>query len=117
MLAREEFDIETDVQSDTAPLHGLVTELLAVAGAHILCLKDPTRGGVATSLNEIALASEVSIARNIVFAHCVELGSRLYRLISIMNMRQGGYAGAIRKFVISSRGIDVAASLMVQRAC
>jgi len=62
MLAREALDIETDVVSDTAPLHGLVAELLRVAGDSIHCLKDPTRGGVATSLNEIALASQVSIA-------------------------------------------------------
>jgi hydrogenase expression/formation protein HypE len=62
MLAREELEIETDVESDTAPLHGLVADLLAAAGEHLHCLKDPTRGGVATSLNEIALASEVSIA-------------------------------------------------------
>ncbi len=62
MLAREALDIETDTQSDTAPLHGLVAELLAAAGAGVHCLKDPTRGGVATALNEIALGSEVSIA-------------------------------------------------------
>ncbi len=62
MLAREALDIETDVQSDTAPLHGLVAEILRAAGSHVHCLKDPTRGGIATSLNEIALASEVSIA-------------------------------------------------------
>jgi hydrogenase expression/formation protein HypE len=62
MLAREALEIESDVESDTAPLHGLVADLLATAGPSIHCLKDPTRGGVATSLNEIALASEVSIA-------------------------------------------------------
>jgi len=62
MLAREALDIETDVVSDTAPLHGLVAGLLQAAGDGIHCLKDPTRGGLATSLNEIALASEVSIA-------------------------------------------------------
>jgi hydrogenase expression/formation protein HypE len=62
MLAREALDIETDVQSDSAPLHSLVADLLAAAGAGVHCLKDPTRGGVATSLNEIAIASEVSIA-------------------------------------------------------
>ena len=61
MLAREELDIETEVRSDTAPLYGLVGDMLAAAGSHIRCLKDPTRGGIATSLNEIALASEVSI--------------------------------------------------------
>jgi hydrogenase expression/formation protein HypE len=62
MLAREELDIETDVQSDTVPLHSLVAALLAVAGSGVHCLKDPTRGGVATSLNEMALGSEVSVA-------------------------------------------------------
>jgi hydrogenase expression/formation protein HypE len=62
MMAREALDIETDVQSDTAPLHGLVADLLTAAGSGVHCLKDPTRGGVATALNEIALTSEVSIA-------------------------------------------------------
>jgi hydrogenase expression/formation protein HypE len=62
MLAREELDIETDIRSDTAPLHGLVASLLGAAGSGVHCLKDPTRGGVATTLNEIAMASEVSIA-------------------------------------------------------
>lgn len=62
MLAREALDIETDTQSDTAPLHGLVADLLAAVGDGVHCLKDPTRGGLATSLNEIALASEVAIA-------------------------------------------------------
>lgn len=62
MLARESLEIETGVESDTAPLHGLVADLLQAAGDGVHCLKDPTRGGIATSLNEIALASEVSIA-------------------------------------------------------
>lgn len=62
MLAREALDIETDVQSDTAPLHTLVAALLAAAGEGVHSLKDPTRGGVATALNEMALGSEVSIA-------------------------------------------------------
>jgi hydrogenase expression/formation protein HypE len=62
MFAREALDIETDIESDTAPLHTLVAALLDAAGDGIHCLKDPTRGGVATSLNEMALGSEVSIA-------------------------------------------------------
>lgn len=62
MLAREELDIETDVQSDTAALHTLVADLMAAVGEAVHCLKDPTRGGLATSLNEIALASEVAVA-------------------------------------------------------
>jgi len=61
MLAREMLDIETEIQSDSAPLHTLVASLLDVAGNGIHCLKDPTRGGIATSLNEMALVSEVAI--------------------------------------------------------
>ena len=62
MLARDELDIETSIVSDTAPLHTLVAHLLAAVGAGVRCLKDPTRGGIATTLNEIALSAEVSIA-------------------------------------------------------
>jgi hydrogenase expression/formation protein HypE len=61
MLAREALEIESDIQSDTAPLHSLVASLLDATGDGIHCLKDPTRGGVATSLNEMAMASEVAI--------------------------------------------------------
>lgn len=61
MLAREALDIETDVQSDTAPLHELVATLLEAAGEGVHCLKDPTRGGIATALNEMALSAEVAI--------------------------------------------------------
>jgi hydrogenase expression/formation protein HypE len=61
MLEREMLDLECEIRSDSAPLHTLVAALLEVAGDGIHCLKDPTRGGVATSLNEMALASEVAI--------------------------------------------------------
>jgi len=61
MLAREMLDIEQDIQSDSTPLHTLVADLLASCGSALHCLKDPTRGGIATSLNEMALASEVAI--------------------------------------------------------
>jgi hydrogenase expression/formation protein HypE len=62
MIAREALDMELEVMSDTAPLHSLVAAALDAAGAGAHCLKDPTRGGVATTMNEIALASEVAIA-------------------------------------------------------
>ena len=61
MLAREGLEIESDLRSDSAPLHTLVAALLDAAGERAHCLKDPTRGGVATSLNEMAIASEVAI--------------------------------------------------------
>jgi hydrogenase expression/formation protein HypE len=60
MLARGELDIEADVRSDTAPLNGLVSGLLdAVPGTR--ALRDATRGGVATILNEIAKAADVGV--------------------------------------------------------
>ena len=59
MIARGELELEVDLQSDTAPLHDLVRSLLSVGG--VRCLRDPTRGGVATVLNELALASELGI--------------------------------------------------------
>jgi len=60
MLARGELDIEADVCSDTAPLNGLVASVLA-ASAGVRALRDATRGGVATILNEIAAAADVGV--------------------------------------------------------
>jgi hydrogenase expression/formation protein HypE len=60
MLARGELDIEADVTSDTAPLNGLVTSLLAQTTG-VRALRDATRGGVATILNEVATAAGVGI--------------------------------------------------------
>jgi hydrogenase expression/formation protein HypE len=60
MATRAELELETPVTSDTAPLHELVLDMLD-SGAHIRCLRDPTRGGVATALNEIARRSGVGM--------------------------------------------------------
>ncbi|MFC4586244.1 hydrogenase expression/formation protein HypE [Sphaerisporangium corydalis] len=58
MLARGELDIEADLVSDTAPLNGLTAALLDACDAgQVRCLRDATRGGVATVLNEMAEAS------------------------------------------------------------
>jgi hydrogenase expression/formation protein HypE len=60
MLARGELDLEADVISDTAPLNGLIASLLAQSTG-VRALRDATRGGVATILNEIATAAGVGI--------------------------------------------------------
>jgi hydrogenase expression/formation protein HypE len=60
MLARGELDIESDVTSDTAPLHELVARLLDATGG-VRCLRDATRGGVATICNEVARAADVAV--------------------------------------------------------
>ena len=60
MSVREGLAFETEIVSDTAPLHGLVQAMLAAAPA-IHCLRDATRGGLAAVLNELAAASGVGI--------------------------------------------------------
>lgn len=57
---RENLDFEGAIESDCAALHSLVAEMLDVT-ADIHCLRDPTRGGVATVLNEIAQRSQVGM--------------------------------------------------------
>jgi hydrogenase expression/formation protein HypE len=54
LLARGELDMEGDLESDTRSVFPLVEAIAAAAGAGIRWMRDPTRGGVATSLNELA---------------------------------------------------------------
>ncbi|MER5624068.1 hydrogenase expression/formation protein HypE [Streptosporangium sp. NPDC002544] len=62
MLARGGLDIEADLRSDTAPLNALTDLLLdACEDGAVRCLRDATRGGVATIVNEIAGASQVAV--------------------------------------------------------
>jgi hydrogenase expression/formation protein HypE len=53
LLARGELDLEADLRSDTRSILPLVEELVKVAAPGIRWMRDPTRGGVATSLNEL----------------------------------------------------------------
>jgi hydrogenase expression/formation protein HypE len=60
LAARGDLGFETEVQSDVAPLNGLIQEILEVApNTHVF--RDPTRGGLATTLNEIAQQSNVGL--------------------------------------------------------
>jgi hydrogenase expression/formation protein HypE len=61
MLARDQFDLDAEVESDTRCLWPAVDVLLSAVGAQLHCLRDATRGGVASVLNELARASGVSI--------------------------------------------------------
>jgi len=61
MAAREGLALTTDVKSDTASLNTLVAEIMECAGPALHVLRDPTRGGVATTIKEIALQSEVTV--------------------------------------------------------
>ncbi|MEA2334181.1 MAG: hydrogenase expression/formation protein HypE [Solirubrobacteraceae bacterium] len=61
MLARGELGLEADIESDTRPLWPAVDGLLDAAGPGLRCLRDATRGGVASVLNELARASGVAM--------------------------------------------------------
>jgi len=61
LLARGELDLEADLRSDTRSVFPLVEALAGAVGPGIRWMRDPTRGGVATSLNELALDSGLAI--------------------------------------------------------
>jgi hydrogenase expression/formation protein HypE len=64
MSVREGLAFETTVESDSAPLHDLVSEVLAAAGEQVHVLRDPTRGGLSSTLNEIAGQAKAGIRLN-----------------------------------------------------
>ena len=61
MSKRENLEFETEILSDSAALNDLVAEIVGVAGSAIRLMRDPTRGGLAASLNEIAHQSGVGM--------------------------------------------------------
>jgi len=60
LVARNELELQSDIASDCQPLHGLVQAMIA-ACPDLHCLRDATRGGLATVLNEFAAGSKVSL--------------------------------------------------------
>ncbi len=62
MAARHELELEGELRSDVAPLNGLIRAAIEAAGDGIIsAMKDPTRGGLASTLNEMASKSRVGI--------------------------------------------------------
>ncbi|MGE0554667.1 MAG: hydrogenase expression/formation protein HypE [Gemmatimonadales bacterium] len=61
MAAREGLALQTEITSDTANLWPLVERLHEAAGADVHVLRDPTRGGLASALNEIATAARIGV--------------------------------------------------------
>lgn len=61
LSVREGLEFETTIVSDTAPLHSLMSAILAAGGNDIHVLRDPTRGGLSSTLNEIAEAAQWGI--------------------------------------------------------
>jgi hydrogenase expression/formation protein HypE len=61
MLARNEFELDATIESDTCSLWPAVDALLEAVGPELRCIRDATRGGVASVLNELARASTVAM--------------------------------------------------------
>ncbi|MGA8727700.1 MAG: hydrogenase expression/formation protein HypE [Terracidiphilus sp.] len=61
MSVREGLDFESPIRSDCAALNGLIADVLAAVGNAVHAMRDPTRGGLASTLNEIATSSDVGI--------------------------------------------------------
>lgn len=61
MSVREGLEFESQIRSDCAALNGLIASVLDVAGPAVHAMRDPTRGGLASTLNEIATASNIGM--------------------------------------------------------
>jgi hydrogenase expression/formation protein HypE len=123
MLARGDLALEADIASDTAPLHGLVEDLL-VAAPDTRWLRDSTRGGVGTVCNELARDADVTVVldeallpvRPAVAAACELLGiDPLYvanegKLIAVVPPDQAdGALAALRAHPLGSEAVRVGA--------
>lgn len=61
MAARHALALEGNLRSDVAPLNGLIRAALAAVGSSVVAMKDPTRGGVATAVHEMAAKARLTI--------------------------------------------------------
>ena len=62
MSKRENLEFEIEILSDSAPLHTLVADMVEAVGPALRVMRDPTRGGLAATLNELAHSSKVGFA-------------------------------------------------------
>ncbi|MCL1797239.1 MAG: hydrogenase expression/formation protein HypE [Eggerthellaceae bacterium] len=87
MSCRESLAFEADLQSDAAPLNHLIADVLKAAPS-VRCFRDPTRGGLASTLNELAAQSQVDITieeeavpvKQAVLGACEMLGFDVYQV-------------------------------------
>lgn len=61
LAARSGLELEAELRSDVAPLNALIRNALLLGGEHVVAMKDPTRGGVASTLHEMAAKSGVGV--------------------------------------------------------
>jgi hydrogenase expression/formation protein HypE len=111
MLARGELDIVADVASDTAPLNDIIASLLAAVPG-VRAMRDATRGGVATVLNEIARAADVAVVLN---ESAVPVRTEVRGACEILGI-DPLYVACEGRFVLVVAGDQAQAALEVLRA-
>jgi len=129
MAVREGLEFESKIESDSAPVHEVVLELLR-AGIEIHCLRDLTRGGMTTALNEIAEAANLTLlieekaipVREDVRAACEILGLEPAqvacegRFAAFVSVEDASRALAIMKSHPSGRGACAIGTVSDERA-
>jgi hydrogenase expression/formation protein HypE len=123
MIARGDLRLEGDVRSDTAPVHELAAALLGLGDA-LRWMRDPTRGGLATALNELATQSGLAVrlqepalpVEPTVNAACEILGiDPLYvanegKLVAVVAAEAAGEALArLRAHELGARAVEIGA--------
>lgn len=87
MACREELSFKADIQTDAAPLNHLIADVIAAA-PDVRCFRDPTRGGLASTLNELSAQSDVDFiveedavpVRDVVRGACEMLGYDIFQV-------------------------------------
>ena len=83
MSVREGLEFETTIESDTAPLNHIVAHLLNRYGSDIHFLRDPTRGGIASALNEIARDIKLGIE---IFQNLIPIAEEVYSACELLGL-------------------------------
>jgi hydrogenase expression/formation protein HypE len=112
MLARGEFELESTIESDTRCLWPEVEALLAAAGPHVRCMRDATRGGVASVLNELARSSHVAMLireADVPVAPAVAGASELLGIDPMYVANEGRYVA-----IVAPEGAEAALAAMAE---
>ncbi|MCK5584467.1 hydrogenase expression/formation protein HypE [Candidatus Bipolaricaulota bacterium] len=114
MTSREGLTFSSEIQSDCAPLNGIVKDLLEAAGVSVRSLRDPTRGGLATTLNEIAAQSGAGI---MIEESAIPIDGNVRAACEMLGL-DPLYVANEGKFVavVAPEGVDAALSTLKQHA-
>lgn len=110
LLARGEMGLTSELHSDVAPLNRLLMPLVQQYGEKIRVMRDPTRGGLGTTLNEIARQSQVSICLN---ENQIPVDPRVLGITSLLGLDPLYLANEGKAILIADPGIarDIVARL------